>query len=206
MTPYKGAPSNCPKHVSAQWFYYNRRKLEKAAYTRLQYAFLPLEVSYSHTFGILPSHTDDQQKLNLQSTLVWISELFREATQRCPECPVGTDMEWHTTGWSPSCLPARHPDDDEFPAAPFHRLPPGLHQPARTGRWLAAQRHPCTVESVMMTDVCESSCRFCNAGPHTRPLVSYFLLRVVGHQAPAQEPVHLRTLQMVRIPPPPILG
>lgn len=38
------------------------------------------------------------------------------------------------------------------------------------------QRHPvpCTVEGVMMTDVCESSFRFCN-GPHTRPLVSYFL-------------------------------
>lgn len=70
---------------------------------------------------------------------MWISELFREATQRCPECPVGTDMEWHTTGWSPSCLPAQRPDDDEFAAAAaFYWLPPGLRQPASTGRWSAA--------------------------------------------------------------------
>lgn len=146
--------------------------------THLQYAFPPLEVSYAHTFGIstnsLWRSVATHLKLNLQSPLMWISEFFREATQRCPECPVGTDMERHTTGWSPPGLSAQRPGDDELLAAAFDRLPPGQRQPARTGLCLAAashtpQCHPCAAEGVTMTDVCESSRRFYNAGLRTRP-------------------------------------
>lgn len=49
-----------------------------------------------------------------------------------------------------------------------------------------------------VSDVCESSCRFCSAGPRTCPSVSC-VLWVAGHQASALEPVLLR---MVRIHPP----
>lgn len=80
---------------------------------------------------------------------------------------------------------------------------PGSHQGCvnQPGQVGGRRQHQALTDVHAPSDVCESSCRFCSAGPRTCPSVTCFL-RVAGHQASALGPVLLRTLQMVRIHPP----